>query len=92
MIAYARCAMGLLERIRNMLAGPSHIEDADEGDAAALHEEFGAPDEGDADVKRMAGTGGGGGYDRGEPYAASEGAEAAEADLETEEAPPDPDP
>jgi len=81
-------AMSFLDRLRNLLAGPARVQ-GDSADAAALHEELGTPDAGAADVRRVETATGG--------YAVpgladSEAAEAAEADLGTEEAPPDPEP
>ena len=82
-------AMSFLARLRKMLAGPPHIQGGDvEGDAA-LHEDFGSPDEGAADVRRMETTAGGAVLPG---YASSEAAEAGEEDLASEEAPPDPAP
>jgi hypothetical protein len=70
--------MSIGDWFRRLLSGPS--------EAADMHEEYGTPDEGKADVERLAETGGGG------SFATTEGAEAAEAELESEEAPPDPAP
>jgi hypothetical protein len=89
MIAYAPGAMSFLDRLRNMLAGPPRVQGGDDEGAAALREEYGTPDEGAADIRRMETTAGGAPMPG---FAASEAAETAEADLETEEAPPDPDP
>jgi hypothetical protein len=83
--------MSFLDKLRNLFAGPPRVHAADEEEAAVLHEEFGAPDSGAAQIKHIEETGGGGGMIRGDRFAAQESAEAAEADLETEEAPPDPD-
>lgn len=79
---------GFFARLRDLLSGPAHVSDGGDPEAAAdLHDELGTPDEGAADVKWMADTGGLiGSFDR------AEGAEAAEEDLESEEAPPDPNP
>jgi hypothetical protein len=83
--------MGFLTWLRNALAGPPRIQDGgDAGAAADLQEEFGAQDEGAEELRRMEGTGGGGGYNAAERIGASEAAEAAESDLTSEEAPPDP--
>ncbi|HJQ75244.1 MAG TPA: hypothetical protein VJ814_10170 [Gaiellaceae bacterium] len=84
--------MSLLDRLRNLLSGPPHI--ADSGDDAGefdadMHEEYGAPDEGKADLERMENLSGGAVVPG---IATSEAAEAGEEDIETEEAPPDPDP
>jgi hypothetical protein len=89
MIAYAPRAMSFLDRLRKMLAGPPHVQGGDDEGAAALHEEFGTPDEGEAEVKRMETTAGGAVMPG---YAASEAAEAADENLATEEAPSDPTP
>jgi hypothetical protein len=83
-------AMGFLDRLRNMLSGPPRVQ-GDAAEEAALHEEFGTPDEAAADVRRVEGSPGVGGGLHNAGFAASQAAEAAEADLETEEAPPDPD-
>lgn len=86
-------AMGFLDRLRNMLAGPPRVQGGDAEEAAALHEEFGTPDEGSADVRRVEGGGpgvGAGLHNVG--FGASEAAEAAETDLSEEETPSDPDP
>jgi hypothetical protein len=83
-------AMGFLDRLRRLLAGPPRIQ-GDAADEAALHEELGTPDDGAADVRRVGGSPGVGGGLHNTGFAASEAAEAAEADLETEEARPDPD-
>jgi hypothetical protein len=81
--------VSFLDRLRNLLAGPPRIEDAGDPEAAAdLQEEYGAPDQGAADLEEIAETGGA--YLRGGGYGAAEAAEAAEDDLATEEAPPDP--
>jgi hypothetical protein len=79
--------MSFLDRIRNWLAGPPHIQGGDdEGGEAALHEEYGTPTEGDAAIKATE-SGSGGAVMPG--YAAARGAEAAEAETSSEEAPPD---
>ncbi len=85
--------MSLFDRLRNMLSGPPHVADGGDSEAAAdLHEEYGTPDAGEADVERMAETGGGGGgYVRGGGFGASEAAEAADGELDSG-APPDPAP
>lgn len=85
--------MSFLTWLRGLFASPVRIGDGRDPETAAdLHEELGTPDEGAAEVKQLAGThGGGGAYLPDEAFAAQESAEAAEADLESEEAPPDPD-
>jgi hypothetical protein len=88
MIAYAPRAMSFLDRLRNLLSGPPHVQGGDSESDAALREEYGVPDEGAADVRRMETTAGGAPIPG---FAAHEAAELAEADLEAEEAPPDPD-
>jgi hypothetical protein len=97
MIAYAHEAMSLLDRLRDLLAGPPRIQGGDAEEAAALREEFGTSDEGAADVRRMETGGGpaaarlgGSGATDAVRFGGSEAAEAAEADL-SEEAPPDPE-
>lgn len=90
MIAYAP-AMSFFTWLRNAIAGPPQIQDGgDPGGAADLQEEYGIPGEGMDDLGRMEDTGGGGGYQAAERFGASEAAEVAEADLASEEAPPDP--
>jgi hypothetical protein len=82
--------MGFFQWLRNALAGPARIQDGGDPDAAAdLHEEFGVADEGAADLQRMEGTGGAGGYLGAERFGASEAAEAAQDDVASEETPPD---
>lgn len=81
--------MSFLDKLRNLLAGPPHIEADDPEAAATLHEEFGAPDKGADDLHRVEATGD---HTFIPSYGASESAEAAEDDLETEEVPADPDP
>ena len=83
--------MGFLDKLRNILGGPPHVQADSAEDDATLHEEFGAGDPGEGDLRYMEDTGGGA-YSTGIRYAGSESAEAAEEDLESEEAPPDPDP
>ncbi len=96
-MAYAP-RVSLFDRLRNLLSGPPRVADGGDPEAAAaLHEEYGTPDAGEADLERMAETGGGptyaaGGYARDAGFGASEAAEAAEDDLESEAAPPDPAP
>jgi hypothetical protein len=69
--------MGIWDRIRNALAGPPRVQTGgDEGAEAALHEEFGTPTEGDAELKHMEETGGGGGAST-LRYGASQAAEVA---------------
>ncbi len=75
--------MSISDWFRRLRSRPSEAAEA----AADMHEEYGTPDEGEADVERMVETGGGTGS-----FASSEGAEAGEAELESEEAPPDPNP
>jgi hypothetical protein len=94
--------MSIGDFFRKLFTGPTRIGDGSAEDAATLHEELGTPGEGDAELKRMEGTGSGGdstgfhtgagGGATGLRYGASESAEAAEEDLASEEAPPDPDP
>ncbi len=79
--------MGLGDWFRRMFSSGSERAEK----AAAMHEGFGAPDEGEVDLKRVEETGGGGGTS-GLRFGASEAAEAAEDDLASEEAPPDPAP
>lgn len=79
--------MSISDWFRNLFSSSSEGAEED----AALREEGLGSDEGEADLKYMEETGGGGGTT---PirYGAVESAEAAEDDLESEEAPPDPDP
>jgi hypothetical protein len=81
-------AVSFLDRLRKMLAGPPHVQ-AGAAEESALHEEFGGIDEGEKDLRRAEQTSGGAVMPG---YAAAEAAEAAEADLTSEEAPPDPEP
>jgi hypothetical protein len=84
--------LSILDRLRSLFAGPSHIGDTGDDQsefAADMQEEYGAPDEAAADLERMENVHGGAVVPG---IAASEAAETAEEDLETEEAPPDPDP
>lgn len=86
--------MSVRSWLRGLFASPTRIDDGRDSEVDAdLHEEYGAADAGEADIKHMAATGGGGGgFVPDERFAAEEAAEAAEDDLETEEAPADPDP
>ena len=88
--------MSVRSWFRNLFATPARTDDGGDPETDAdLAEELGAPDEGREDIERMAGTGGGPGvvpggtYIPGGRFAATEAAETAEADLESEEAPPD---
>ena len=83
--------MSFLDSLRKIFAGPTHVKAGSAEDAAALQEEFGAADQGEADLRYMEETGGGGSL-TGTRYAGSESAEAAEDDVASEEAPPHPDP
>ena len=80
--------MSFLDRLRNLLAGPPRVQGGDAEEAAAVREEFGASDEGSADVRRVEGPGVGGGMHN-VGFAGTEAAEAAEGDLSTEETPSD---
>jgi hypothetical protein len=82
-------AMSFLERVRNWLAGPPRVDTGDPEDAAGLKEEFGSSDEGKADVDRITHSYAGGGPVPG--LAGRDAAEVAESEIESEEAPPDPD-
>jgi hypothetical protein len=66
---------------------PSPTESAE--DAAALEEDFGAPDEGKADEEWLEYRSGGGPVPG---LATSDAADVAEAELDELEPPPDPDP
>lgn len=84
--------MSLLDRLRKLFEGPSHVGDTGDDPsefAADRQEEYGAPDKAAAELERMENVHGGAVVPG---IAASEAAETAEEDLETEEAPPDPDP
>lgn len=72
---------------KRLFSSPSEGAETD----AALHEEYRAPDAGEADLKFMEETGGGGGTTT-IRYGAMDAAEAGEDDLQSEEAPPDMDP
>jgi hypothetical protein len=77
--------MGFLDKIRNALAGPPRVQGGDDEGDAALHEDFGTPDEGDAEVKASEQLSGGAVVPG---QAAAEAAESAEAEIEAEEGPP----
>jgi len=81
--------MSFSDALRKIFARPTRIGDGSAEDASALHEEFGAPDEGEGYLKKSEPLSGGAVVPG---VAASEAAETGEEDLETEEAPPDPDP
>jgi hypothetical protein len=85
--------MGFLDSIRNALAGPPHIDDSDRNEGpeidAAMAADFSGADKGAADVKRYEMTGGSGALPG---LGGLVGGQAAEEDLESEEAPPDPNP
>ena len=81
--------MSFLDKLRNLLAGPPHIRADDPEASATLHEEFGAPDKGADNLHRVEAAGD---HTVIPSYSASESAEAAEEDLESEEVLPDPDP
>jgi hypothetical protein len=74
-------AMSVSDWFRRLFASRSELAE----EAAAEREDFGKPDEAEADLERAEYTprlfGGG--------FAGSEAAEAAEAELESEAAPPD---
>ena len=76
--------MSLGDWFKRFFSSPEAAEDA-----ADLHEEYGAPDEGEAELEEPGQSSGGAGV----PGLASlEGAEIAEADLEELEPPADPAP
>ncbi len=75
MIAYAPATMSIGDWFRRLF--PSPTESAEE--EAALHEEYGVPDAGEADVSRMQYRLGGGPVPG---IASSDAAEVAEAELE----------
>ncbi len=79
---------------RALFAKPERIDDGGNPEAdAALQEDFGVPDAGEAELKSIAEGGTGGAEGLVQPSgAASEGAETALEDLESEEAPADSDP
>jgi hypothetical protein len=84
--------MSLLDSLRKIFSGPTHVGGGgdDPGEVAAdMHEEYGAPDEGKADLERMEDLHGGAVVPG---IAGSEAAEAGLEEIESEEAPPDPDP
>jgi hypothetical protein len=77
--------MSLLVWLRNLLAGPSHVRDDEKGEVeAALSEEYDTPSSSDTSLKRM--------EQASRLLPNSEAAGAAAEDLESLEAPPDPDP
>lgn len=63
--------MGILDKIRGLFAGPTHVDE-------------GTPTAGDAEFEHVAETS--------PTYGSLEGSEAAEGELESEAAPPDPAP
>lgn len=80
-------SMSFLDKVRNWLAGPPHIQAGDAEERADLQDEFGAPDAGRADIERMEH-----GYAGGSPVpglAGRNAAEVAESEIESEEAPTD---
>jgi hypothetical protein len=97
MMAYAP-GMSFFDRLRGLFAGPAHMSDGGDPEAGAdLQEEYGAPDAGEAELKAaeqhdFGGLGARGGVAPATGFGASEAAEVAEADLGSEEAPPDPNP
>ena len=77
--------MPLLVWLRNLLSGPSHVRDDEQGEGeAALSEEYDADSPSDTSLKRM--------QQASHLLPNSEAAEAAADDLESLEAPPDLDP
>jgi hypothetical protein len=78
--------MSFLNRLRNWLSGPPHVEAGDAEGAADLKEEFGASDEGRQDIDRLQHGYAGGGPVPG--LAGRDAAEIAESEIESEEAPP----
>lgn len=48
--------MSLLDRLREMLAGPPHIQGGAEGGAPALDEEYGTPDTAAPDARHTVGA------------------------------------
>ena len=83
--------MSVGEWFRKLFARPTHIGGTSGEDAAALHEEYGASDEGEAYLEEPDSLTGGGGAVV-PSLSASDGIETAEEDLASEEAPPDLDP
>lgn len=81
--------MSIGDFFRKVFGGPTRIGDGSGEEAVALQEDYGAPNEGEAELKRTEELSGGAVMPG---WAASEGAAAAEEDLASEEAPPDPDP
>jgi hypothetical protein len=76
--------MSFFDRLRKLLAGPPRVQTgADEG--AALHEEFGTSNTGEADLRRAENLSGGA---VAPGLATPAAAEAAEAQIASEEAPP----
>ena len=80
-------AMGFLDRLRNWLSGPTHVDAGDAEGAADLHQEYGTPDKAQEDVERMEYYAGGGPVPG---LAGEDSAEVAEGEIESEEAPPGP--
>jgi hypothetical protein len=81
--------MSFLDRVRNWFAGPPRVERGDAEEAADLKQEFGASDPGREDIEVLEHGYAGGGPVPG--LAGRDSAEIAESEIESEEAPPDPD-
>lgn len=76
--------MGIMDKIRGLLAGPTQVGGSGAESDAALSEDERTQTAGDAQFAQAA--------EFTPTYGSLEAAETAEEDLETEEAPPDSDP
>ena len=77
------------DQLRKMLQGPPHVQGGDDEGNVALHEDFGAGNAPEADIKRME-TSIGGAVMPG--ISSQDAAETVEGDFSEEAAPPDLDP
>jgi hypothetical protein len=82
-------SMGFFDQLRKMLQGPPHVQGGDDEGNVALHEDFGAGNAPDGDIKRME-TSIGGAVMPG--ISSQDAAETVEGDFSEEAAPPDLDP
>jgi hypothetical protein len=82
--------MSFLDRLRSWFSGPAHVKTGDAEEAADLKEEFGGTDAGRQDLETLEHGYAGGGPVPG--LAGRDAAEVAESEIESEQAPADPDP
>jgi hypothetical protein len=84
--------MSFFDRLRSMFTGPTRIADGGDPEVdATLREEYSTAEAAEKDVEFMAETGGGGGPLPASRFGAMEAADVAEGELESQEAPSDPD-